>query len=127
METTGWEHGGIAADFPTKPYIHHNYLEGGKPRLYDDEIFGEYKKYTTPCGAGIVTVGDVIFEYNTCTKSPLAMWAHAGPVTIRNNNLVPVQAKGNASDYRYWHDDKKTSLYYTGRGNRLRALQYIIY
>jgi len=90
MNTTGWEQGALALDFPTCATIHHNYLDGGQPRPYRGEIFGEYYEFTEPHGFVMAGICNFTFEYNTVMGSPVAVIGHAGPWSLEHNNIIPV-------------------------------------
>ena len=92
MDTTGWEQGAIATYAPTCVVIRYNYLDGGQPKPYRGEIFGEYKEYSEPQCVGLRGVCDLTFSFNTVTGSPLALETHAGTWSIEHNNLLPVPA-----------------------------------
>ncbi|MFC2058660.1 hypothetical protein ACFLTS_03320, partial [Chloroflexota bacterium] len=113
MDTTGWEHGPLAVDFPSCAVIHHNYLDAGQPRPYEGEIFGEYHEYTQPHGFVMAGICPFTFEYNTVTGSPLAIIGHAGPWSLQHNNIIPVPATGAAAQSPYGHgwNSKITSIF----------------
>jgi hypothetical protein len=90
LDTTGWEQGAIALDFPTCAVIHHNYLDGSDPRPYDGEVFDLYYEYTVPQSASMAGICPYTFEYNTLTGSPIALIGHPGVWSIANNNIMPV-------------------------------------
>lgn len=101
---TGWEQGATGNDLPTCPNYHHNYMEGGMPAKYDDDIYGQYFPFTTPVGASFHGVC-LNFEYNTVIGSPETLTSHPGNWKIEHNNIIPMPAKGDAEGYNYWGSD----------------------
>ena len=99
VSTTGWEQGAVAADFPSCPSIHNNYLDGGVPQLYDGEIYGKYFTYTEPIGAGLHGVCG-IFVFNTVTGTPKALESHPGNWKIKNNNILPEEVPEGSMNFK---------------------------
>lgn len=101
LDTTGWEQAAIGTDFPTCPIIHHNFLDGGLPSLYQGEIFGEYHEFTQAYGAGLRSMC-LTFDYNTITGSPLAIEGLPGSWPLEHNNILPQATTGLPTEFHYW-------------------------
>jgi hypothetical protein len=90
MEFPGFEYGAIAFGFSTKPFLEHNFIEGGPPVRYDyPDAWGRYREFLRGMGVNIHSPFGLHVTYNTFYNcSEWGLEVNPYPLEVENNNFI---------------------------------------